>query len=166
MAEITNWVKKIWKNRTTEFPTRRTLMKEDGSSEIVTVTRNEGTVSEEGDAFDADTMNNLEERIDAGFTEVNGKLEKNSLGKSIDLSTYTKLNRYIIPSDGYIQARASSTLLTIMVAIEGKNDDSPTLYLSADWQADRYAANSIYVKKGMLVYMITSNGGASFYPLS
>ena len=74
MAEITNWVKKIWKNRTTEFPTRRTLMKEDGSSEIVTVTRNEGTVSEEGDAFDADTMNNLEERIDAGFAEVNGKL--------------------------------------------------------------------------------------------
>lgn len=74
MAEITKWVKKIWKNRTTEFPTRRTLMKEDGSSEIVTVTRNEGTVSEEGDAFDADTMNNLEERIDAGFTEVNGKL--------------------------------------------------------------------------------------------
>ena len=100
------------------------------------------------------------------YTELNGKLEKNSLGKSIDLSTYTKLNRYIIPSDGYIQARASSTLLTIMVAIEGKNDDSPTLYLSADWQADRYAANSIYVKKGMLVYMITSNGGASFYPLS
>lgn len=74
MAEITKWVKKIWKNRTTEFPTRRTLMKEDGSSEIVTVTRNEGTVSEEGDAFDADTMNNLEERIDAGFAELNGKL--------------------------------------------------------------------------------------------
>lgn len=76
MAEITKWVKKIWKNRTTEFPTRRTLMKEDGSSEIVTVTRNEGTVSEEGDAFDADTMNNLEERIDAGFAELNGKLLK------------------------------------------------------------------------------------------
>lgn len=74
MAEITEWVKKIWKNRITEFPTRRELTKDDGSSEIVTVTRNEGTVSEEGDAFDADTMNNLEERIDAGFTEVNRKL--------------------------------------------------------------------------------------------
>ena len=74
MAEITEWVKKIWKNRITEFPTRRELTKEDGSSEIVTVTRNEGTVSEEGDAFDADTMNNLEERIDAGFADVNRKL--------------------------------------------------------------------------------------------
>lgn len=74
MAEITEWVKKVWKNRITEFPTRRTLTKEGGSSEIVTVTRNEGTVSEEGDAFDADTMNNLEERIDAGFAEVTRKL--------------------------------------------------------------------------------------------
>lgn len=83
MAEITNWVKKIWKNRTTEFPTRRTLMKEDGSSEIVTVTRNEGTVSEEGDAFDANTMNNLEERIDAGFAEVNGKLSSVELHRII-----------------------------------------------------------------------------------
>lgn len=76
MAEITEWVKKIWKNRITEFPTRRELTKEDGSSEIVTVTRNEGTVSEEGDAFDADTMNNLEERIDAGFADVNRNLVK------------------------------------------------------------------------------------------
>lgn len=74
MAEITEWVKKIWKNRITEFPTRRELTKEDGSSEIVTVTRNEGTVSEEGDAFDADTMNNLEERIDAGFADVTRNL--------------------------------------------------------------------------------------------
>lgn len=53
-----------------------------------------------------------------------------------------------------------------MVAIEGKNNDSPTFYLSADWQTDRYATNSIYVKKGMRVYMISTNGGASFYPLS
>lgn len=81
MAEITEWVKKVWKNRITEFPTRRTLTKEDGSSEIVTVTRNEGTVSEEGDAFDADTMNNLEERIDAGFTEVTRKLGENTITK-------------------------------------------------------------------------------------
>ena len=98
MAEITNWVKKIWKNRTTEFPTRRTLMKEDGSSEIVTVTRNEGTVSEEGDAFDADTMNNLEERIDAGFAEVNGKLiqEIGNANGSINGTMNVNLDNYKI----------------------------------------------------------------------
>lgn len=100
------------------------------------------------------------------YTELNGKLDKNSLGMPIDLSSYTQSNKYTLPSDGYIQARANSTLLTIMVAIEGKNNDSPTFYLSADWQTDRYATNSIYVKKGMHVYMISLNGGATFYPIS
>lgn len=75
MASITAWAKKVWKDRKTEYPTRRTLTKTDGSQEIVTVARNEGSVSQEGDAFSAENMNDLEERIDAGFTEVNGKLE-------------------------------------------------------------------------------------------
>lgn len=111
MAEITEWVKKIWKNRITEFPTRRELTKEDGSSEIVTVTRNEGTVSEEGDAFDADTMNNLEERIDAGFADVNRKLSQTP----ILISTSTS-GSYTIPAsdiDTYkkIQVIAMNTSL-------------------------------------------------------
>ena len=74
MANITAWVKKVWKDRKTEYPTRRTLTKTNGSQEIVTVARNEGNVSQEGDAFSAANMNDLEERIDAGFTELNGKL--------------------------------------------------------------------------------------------
>lgn len=99
MAEITEWVKKVWKNRITEFPTRRTLTKEDGSSEIVTVTRNEGTVSEEGDAFDADTMNNLEERIDAGFTEVNRNLTNPTQLASEDIKN--KTNTTIVFPESY-----------------------------------------------------------------
>nr|DAN02743.1 MAG TPA: hypothetical protein [Caudoviricetes sp.] len=104
--------------------------------------------------------------VTGAISDVNGKLDKNSLGMPIDLSSYTQSNKYTLPSDGYIQARANSTLLTIMVAIEGKNNDSPTFYLSADWQTDRFATNSIYVKKGMHVYMISQNGGAAFYPIS
>ena len=75
MASITAWAKKVWKDRKTEYPTRRTLTKTNGSQEIVTVTRNEGSVSQEGDAFSAENMNDLEERIDAGFTEVTRKLQ-------------------------------------------------------------------------------------------
>ena len=104
--------------------------------------------------------------ITYSIPKINRKLDKNSLGMPIDLSSYTQSNKYTLPSDGYIQARASSTNLSIMVAIEGKNNDSPTLYISADWQTDRYATNSIYAKKGMRVYMITSKGGATFYPIS
>ena len=69
------FVKKTWKDRIAEFPTRRRLTKEDNTSELVTVAREEGTLSQEGDAFSAENMNDLENRIDAEFTEVNGKLQ-------------------------------------------------------------------------------------------
>ena len=79
------FVKKTWKDRIAEFPTRRRLTKEDNTSELVTVAREEGTLSQEGDAFSAENMNDLENRIDAEFTEVNGKLVDQSSGKSITL---------------------------------------------------------------------------------
>lgn len=60
---MSKFTPKTWVDRVSEYPTRRTLTKEDNSTEIVTVTRNEGTVSEEGDAFSAATMNDLEDRI-------------------------------------------------------------------------------------------------------
>lgn len=72
MADI--FVKKTWTDRISEFITRRTLTKEDGSTEIVTVERNEGEVSQEGDAFDANTMNDLEDRIYSGFEQLNNDL--------------------------------------------------------------------------------------------
>lgn len=58
---------KTWTNRVTEFPTKRILTKEDGSSEIVMVARAEGSVSAEGDAFNAENMNDLENRITSEF---------------------------------------------------------------------------------------------------
>lgn len=74
MATYSDWEKKTWLDRISEYITRRTLTKEDGTSEIVTVERNEGEISQEGDAFSAETMNDLEERVDAGFTQLNTHL--------------------------------------------------------------------------------------------
>lgn len=65
---------KTWVDRITEYPTRRRLRKEDGSDELVTVSREEGQVSEEGDAFSAENMNDLESRIDSAFKDVNNSL--------------------------------------------------------------------------------------------
>ena len=62
--------KKNWEDRVTEYPTRRTLTKTDGSTELVTVARSEGSVSKEGDAFSAANMNDMESRIEAGFNDV------------------------------------------------------------------------------------------------
>ncbi len=66
--------KKTWKARKTEYPNRRMLTLEDGSTELVTVAREEGIISEEGDAFSPENMNGLEDRIEKEFT---------ALGKSV-----------------------------------------------------------------------------------
>lgn len=64
------YTKKTWTDRKTEYPNRRLLTKEDGSTELVTVSREEGIVSEEGSAFSAENMNNLEQRIASAFEKV------------------------------------------------------------------------------------------------
>ena len=84
------FIKKTWKDRISEYPTRRTLTKEDGSTELVTVSRSEGTVSQEGDAYCADNMNDLEKRVDDALNEANSNLSsvEVTLGSTIN-STVT-----------------------------------------------------------------------------
>ncbi len=62
--------RKVWTNRMTEYPNRRRLTREDGTSELVTVAREEGKVSKEGDPFSEETMNDLEQRINDGFDDI------------------------------------------------------------------------------------------------
>ena len=75
--------KKTWKDRVAEFINRRLLTKEDGSTDLVTVARSEGTISVEGDAFNAETMNDLEDRVEAAFNE----LSKNKQDASTAITT-------------------------------------------------------------------------------
>lgn len=69
--------KKTWLGRIAEYPNRRRLTKEDGSSELVTVSREEGQISQEGDAFSPDNFNDLEKRISDGFDDVNQSIATN-----------------------------------------------------------------------------------------
>lgn len=56
------FVKKVWKDRIAQYPNRRTI--NDGrTTKVVTVGRDEGTITEAGDAFNAANMNDLENRI-------------------------------------------------------------------------------------------------------
>ena len=60
------FVKRVWKDRISEYPNRRTI--NDGNvTKRVTVGRDEGSVTEAGDAFNASNMNDLEDRIEAAF---------------------------------------------------------------------------------------------------
>ena len=70
-GEIT--VKKIWKDRQSEYPTRRKLVS-TGTQNEYDVIRSEGAVSEAGDPLNAENLNDLENRIENGFTDVNKSL--------------------------------------------------------------------------------------------
>lgn len=61
--------RKVWVNRQSEHPSRRKLTPTGNDGEY-DVSRSEGIIMEDGDAFDADTMNDLERRVAAGFTEM------------------------------------------------------------------------------------------------
>ena len=68
--------KKTWKDRVAEFINRRLLTKEDGSTDLVTVARSEGIISVEGDAFNAETMNDLEDRVESAVNELTTNVNK------------------------------------------------------------------------------------------
>lgn len=72
---------KTWVNRISEYPNRRKLTHEDGSTEVVTVARAEGQISTEGNAFSAEEMNDLEKRIADEFSSTN--LSLNNCLKSV-----------------------------------------------------------------------------------
>lgn len=123
------FAKKTWKDRIAEFPTRRRLTKEDNTSELVTVAREEGTLSQEGDAFSADNMNDLENRIDKEFTAVNGKL-------TTELSTKKLLVTKYITSACTIQIPdyKSYKLLVVIIKGDGNNGISiciPTIMMDS-----------------------------------
>lgn len=56
------FVKKTWVNRISEYPNRR-IINDGYVTKQVTVARDEGVVTQEGDSFTAENMNDLEERI-------------------------------------------------------------------------------------------------------
>ena len=63
--------KKEWKARLVEFAGRRALRNVNtGESVTYDVTRNEGAISQEGDAFSPENMNGLEQRIFEAFADV------------------------------------------------------------------------------------------------
>lgn len=82
------FVKKTWKDRISQYPNRRTI--NDGIvTKTVTVGRDEGEVTQEGDAFSASVMNDLEQRIYDAFQEGGGGGGLNNTNVSIGTSQYS-----------------------------------------------------------------------------
>ena len=87
------WSKKTWKDRVTEYPNRRRL-DATGAENTYDVARDEGNIIVEGDAFDAQTMNDLETRIDEGISDITG-----SIGKPDGIQPQTAARNTIVKAD-------------------------------------------------------------------
>ena len=105
------YVGKTWVDRISEYPTRRLLTDTTDPTDTkeVYVTRQEGTVTEAGDVFDASTMNGLESRINsafnalapAGFTELTATLQAGSVMLIFMNAAITTTSTYDIFTDVY-----------------------------------------------------------------
>ena len=117
------FVKKTWKDRIVQYANRRLLTKSGGEVEQVTVTRDEGTISEAGDRFDAATMNNLEKRVKDAFDDLNAA--------DLPIASCSATN-----TKDYIES-----------GLSGKADTIPdgSYTVSGIWSESYYASRSIWV---------------------
>lgn len=84
------FAKKEWKGRIVEFPGRRRL-KGTGITDVYDIARNEGAITQEGDAFSAANMNDLEGRIEGGLLE---KVNKSDVLQTLEqVSANTDSNK-------------------------------------------------------------------------
>lgn len=82
--------KKTWQDRVVEYPNRRDLTDGNNTVSTYTVSRNEGEITVEGDAFNAANMNGLEGRIEDGFADVETEVAAMTLAvASWSNGTYT-----------------------------------------------------------------------------
>lgn len=84
-----SFISKLWKDRVSDYPNKRKLTKEDGTSETVTVERAEGDIVVAGDAFNAENMNDLETRIQNGFKAVEQAQTELNENNAIETLLYT-----------------------------------------------------------------------------
>lgn len=158
------FTKKTWKNRTAEYINRRLLTNEDGSTELVTVARDEGTISQEGDAFNAANMNDLEDRIEAGFTEINqslANLKNPAKGtKGIFVNGGSPLSK-----DCLLVYTLQSTDATYSGASIRINDINVAQLTAQNANCKQTIVGSVRAFKGDIITITTSNygGDASVY---
>lgn len=100
---------KTWTDRISEYPNRRTLTDvSDNTTKIVIVAREEGTISQIGDAYSAANMNDLEQRVADGFSTLSQDsvkiATKNTTSDSIAFGIDSKGNY------GYIKKGADTVI--------------------------------------------------------
>ena len=121
---------KEWKDRISEYANRRKLTDTQTSTEqIVTVARYEGNVTQEGDAFSAANMNDLEQRIADALQDIEDNFSslRSSLSAVATSGSYTDLsNKPTIPPAVAVKGNAETSYRTGNVNLTPANIGAAT----------------------------------------
>lgn len=158
------FTKKTWKNRIAEYINRRLITMEDGSTNLVTVARDEGTISQEGDAFNAANMNDLEDRIEAEFNEVTQSLTNINNSKK----TYLRLVLQNVAADAkavcdYINKNYLMGQITPMHSVEFDVIASNSEWFSGVLSTDSYVNSSARTVWGIVQKRSISADNSTLY---
>lgn len=138
--------KKTWKDRVAEYINRRLLTKENGSTELVTVARDEGTISVEGDAFNAETMNDLEDRVESAVNELTTNVNKKQ-----DASTAITTRNIGLQSVKYASSAgtAENASKVLWSGVQGKPSTYPPSSHSHDYLPNNPPCIEIFGQGGV-----------------
>ena len=114
---MATFVKKTWTDRVATNPNRRILTDTiSGTTQTVDVTRAEGSVQVQGDAFNANNMNNLEERIETVVNQLNSNFQA-----GVDEITRAFAEEGIVLSESTPEAIAAAV---DEVRVKGRREES------------------------------------------
>lgn len=107
-------------------------------------------------------MSGLIDRIFNRLGDTTKRVEANGTGNFYNLSSHVEGNAYVLPADGYVfiyNDSSHSGLVTIKGSIGHTGND--TIAMGGPNQR-----NSLYVKKGMRVYVSGSINAVRYTPIS
>lgn len=151
------FVKKLWKNRVSDYPTRRLITPVgQGDAFVAEIERNEGTITEEGDPFNAATMNDLEQRIEDGIGAGSAAIAPEETSSTA--SRAYSVNQFLIYNDKLYKVIATIPQGATLVPDTNIQEDTVGAELTAGITTDNAQNSSINGLNGQLTYE-----GTKFY---
>lgn len=145
------FTKKTWKNTVAQNPSRRKLTNvSTGDVAIFDVEREVGTVTQQGDVWNAQNMNELENRIDSAITQVSNsmfdlvKVETYTGTATISANSTTLIKTLTIPS-GY-------AIMSVTVEVSGSSSAQSIDNLLSGGRVYLYNSTNASVTWGYTIY--------------
>ena len=149
--------KKQWKNRVSDYPTRRLITPVgQGDAFVAEIERNEGTITEEGDPFNAATMNDLETRIEQGIGAGSAAIAPEEASSTA--SRAYSVNQFLIYDGKFYKVIATIPQGATLVPGTNIQEDTVGAELTVGITTNNSQTNSINGINGQLTY-----GAYKFY---